>query len=353
MAAASSRPVKTFSIGSEVASYNELPRARKIAERFATDHHELVVKPDAIALMPTLVRHYGEPYADTSAIPSFYVAEFARRSVTVALNGDGGDENFAGYLRHAANQVTAWVDRAPRALRRGVARVGGGLPTGPRTLLARGGQLLASIDQNPIERYSHHVSVFSPAQRARLFAPAFADTVDTSVARAAIAGPWCNASGSTALDVMLEVDVVTYLPDDLLVKMDIATMTYSLEGRSPLLDPEVMEFAAALPASDKLSRLRKKWILRRAYRDVIPADILSGAKQGFAIPLGDWLRGDLKQYAHDVLLDRAALDRGFFDPDEVRRVLDAHAAGRGDYSLQIWALLMFEQWHRKFIDVGG
>jgi asparagine synthase (glutamine-hydrolysing) len=238
-------------------------------------------------------------------------------------------------------------------MRAPLARLGRRLPTGPRTVLARGGQLLRSIDQDSVERYRRHVSVFTPPERERLFAPDFAATIDGAVAAETIGAPWREASGSTPLDRILEVDVATYLPDDLLVKIDIATMTYSLEGRSPLLDPEVMEFAASLPASMKLNRLRKKWILRRAYRDVIPDEILSGAKQGFAIPLGDWLRSELRDYAHDVLLDRRTTDRGYLDPAGVRAVLDGHDAKRGDFSLQIWAMLMFESWLRQCVDGDG
>jgi asparagine synthase (glutamine-hydrolysing) len=353
MAAASATPVKTFTIGSEVDAYNELPLAKITAERFGTDHHELIVRPDAIALMPTMVRHYGEPYADTSALPSFYVSEFARRSVTVALNGDGGDENFAGYPRHAANAVTAYIDRAPGPVRRAVAWAGGRLPTGPRTLAARAGQLLSSVDQDALERYRRHVSVFTAPQRERLFAPEFAATIDPSVAAEVIGIPWRQASGRSRLDAMLEVDIATYLPGDLLTKIDIATMTYSLEGRSPLLDPDVMEFAAALPPSQKLNRLRKKWILRRAYRGIVPDRVLDGRKQGFAIPLRDWLRAELRDYTREVLLDPATLARGFFDGDEVARLLAAHDARRDDLSLQIWALLMFEQWYRTFADGGA
>lgn len=346
MAAGSSQPVKTFSIGSETKAYDELPRARLIAEHFATDHHELVVRPDAIALIPKLVAHYGEPYADSSAIPSFYVAEFARRSVTVALNGDGGDESFAGYLRYAANHLTSAVDRGPLALRRGLARLGGVLPAGSRTVAGRAKQLLTSLDQDALTRYQRHVSVFNEPERERLFERGFRAGIDPRTADSVIAGPWSKASGSSRLDVLLEVDVETYLPDQLLVKMDVATMAYSLEGRSPLLDPEVMEFAASLAASTKLHHLRKKWILRQAYRDVIPREILRASKKGFGIPLGEWLRGELREYAHETLLDREALGRGYFREGELRRILGSHDSGRGDHSQQIWALLMLEEWQR-------
>jgi asparagine synthase (glutamine-hydrolysing) len=348
MAAASSQPVKTFSIGFEEEEYNELPRARVIAERFATDHHEFVVQPDAIALLPKLVRHYGEPYADSSAIPTFYLAEVTRRHVTVALNGDGGDESFAGYLRYVANSLTGHLDGVPRSLRRGVAAAGRALPhtPGSKSLLSRAQRLLVSLDADAIGRYRRHVSIFNDAERTELLDPEFRASVDRSRAPGVIATPWLAASGTSMLDRLLEVDVNTYLPEDLLVKVDIASMAYSLEARSPLLDPEVMEFGASLPSREKASLGRKKYLLRRAYRGRIPDSILDGAKKGFGVPLGAWFRGDLEGFAREILLDRTTLDRGYLSGAAVHSILDAHVAGEGDRSLQLWALVMLESWHR-------
>jgi asparagine synthase (glutamine-hydrolysing) len=352
MAAASPQPVRTYSIGFEEEEYNELPRARLIAERFATDHHEFVVKPDAIELVPRLVRHYGEPYGDSSAIPSFYLAELTRRHVTVALNGDGGDESFAGYLRHVANSLTAHLDQVPAPLRRGVAALGRALPrrAGSKSLLSRAQRLLVTADADSMERYRRHVSVFNDAERAELLDPDFRASLDQARAPGVIAAPWRAASGSSMLDRLLEVDVNTYLPDDLLVKVDIATMAHSLEARSPLLDPQVMEFAASLPPREKASLGRKKLLLRRAYRGRVPDSILDGAKRGFAVPLGAWFRGDLQGYARELLLDRATLDRGYLNESAVRSILDTHAAGHGDRSLQLWSLVMLESWQR---DLGS
>jgi asparagine synthase (glutamine-hydrolysing) len=348
MAEASPEPVKTFSIGFEEEEYNELPRARVVAERFSTDHHEFVVKPDALELVPQLVRHYGEPYADSSAIPSFYLAEATRRHVTVALNGDGGDESFAGYLRHVANSLSVHLDSIPASLRRATARVGHALPRRPgsKTRLGQAQRFLVSMEADALERYRRHVSVFNASQRVDLLEPDFRDSVDASRAPGVIGGPWRAASGTKPLDRLLEVDVNTYLPEDLLVKMDIATMAYSLEARSPLLDPEVMEFAASIPSREKGRLLRRKLLLRRAYRSRVPDSILDGAKMGFAVPLGAWFRGDLQPYAREVLLDPSTVSRDYVREDTVRSILDSHAAGRGDRSLQIWALLMLELWQR-------
>jgi asparagine synthase (glutamine-hydrolysing) len=349
MAAASTQPVKTYSIGFEDERYNELPQARLIADRFSTDHHEFVVQPDAIELVPKLVRHYGEPYADSSAIPTFYLAELTRRHVTVALNGDGGDESFAGYLRHVANSLTARLDSVPRPLRRGVAAAGRALPkrAESRSVLSRAQRLLVSVEADSIERYRRHVSIFNDAERAELLDPGFRASVDEARAPAVLNAPWEAASGSSVLDRLLEVDVDTYLPGDLLVKVDIATMAHSLEARSPFLDPEVMEFAASLPPREKASLGRKKLLLRRAYRGRIPDSILDGPKRGFGVPLGAWFRGDLQDYARELLLDPMTLDRGYLNEAAVRSILDAHAAGRGDRSAQLWALVMLESWQRE------
>jgi asparagine synthase (glutamine-hydrolysing) len=206
--------------------------------------------------------------------------------------------------------------------------------------------LLVSVDADSIERYRRHVSVFNDAERAELLDPDFRASLDQSRAPGVIANPWMAASGRSMLDRLLEVDVNTYLPEDLLVKVDIATMAHSLEARSPFLDPEVMEFAASLPPSEKVSLGRKKLLLRRAYRGVVPDSILDGAKQGFGVPLGAWFRGDLHGYAREVLLDRTTLNRGYLNKSAVRGILDAHAAGQGDRSPQLWALVMLESWHR-------
>ena len=351
MAAASSRPVKTFSIGFEQEEYNELPLARLTAERFGTEHEEFTVEPDAIEIVPKLVRHYGEPYADSSAIPSFYLAELTRRQVTVALNGDGGDESFAGYLRYVANSLSGGLDLVPAPLRRaGAAAAGRLLQIGDaRGMRSYGRRFLTSIGEDAPGRYADHVCIFNRAERRALLGGAASPAIERETAEV-IAGPWRHASGRHRLDVLLETDVQTYLPGDLLTKMDIASMAYSLEARSPLLDPELMQFAASLPAKLKARRTSKKWILRRAYRGRIPDQVLDGKKRGFGVPLGAWFRGELRDYAREVLLDPGSLGIGFFDEAQVRALLDLHGGG-ADRSAQIWSLLMLALWHREFCSI--
>lgn len=351
MAAAAPQRVKTFSIGFKQEEYNELPLARLTAERFGTDHEEFTVEPDAIEIVPKLVRHYGEPFADSSAIPSFYLAELTRRQVTVALNGDGGDESFGGYLRYVANNLSGGLDLVPRPLRRGAASAAERLLQmgDARGLRSYGRRFLTSIGEDAPGRYADHVCIFNRSEREELLGEAALAAVGPATADV-IAGPWRGASGRSRLDVLLETDVDTYLPGDLLVKMDIASMAYSLEARSPLLDPELMQFAASLPARYKARLTSKKWILRRAYRGRIPDEVLDGKKRGFGVPLGAWFRNELRDFTREVLLDPGSLGRGLVREGPTRALLDQHDRGGADRSMQIWTLLMLELWHREFVD---
>jgi asparagine synthase (glutamine-hydrolysing) len=353
MAEASSAPVKTFSIGFDEASFNELPNARLVARRFGTDHHEMVIRPDALSIIPKVVRHYGEPFADSSSVPSFLVSELARRDVTVALNGDGGDEGFAGYDRYVtALRVNRVAGALPPPLRRAMLAVAkrsaSSLHSRPR--LNRGRRIAYALSVPPRERYELEMSLFAGPDRERLYSPEFADLVGRGAPRV-IQDAWDRTTGTSPVDVMLEVDVNTYLPDDLLVKMDIASMAHSLEARSPLLDHKLMEFAASLPGSMKLRGAERKVILREALRGWIPDPILDGPKRGFALPMvGDWFRGQLRDHIVEVLTDSRALSRGYFRQAALRGLLDRHLSGREDNGRRLWALMMFEEWHREFVD---
>jgi asparagine synthase (glutamine-hydrolysing) len=354
MAEASTQPVRTFSIGFDHGAFDELPHARRIAEQFGTVHEEFEVRPEAIDVVPRMVRHYGEPFADSSAIPSFYLAQLTRRHVTVALNGDGGDESFGGYTRYVANALAGRLDRVPAPLRRLAAAAGTRLPAGGEvsSVTNRARRLAGTLALDRPARYARYVSWFDAAQRTSLYAPSFAAEADSD-AEAVIAGAWAAGSGKHVIDRMLQVDAQTYLVDDLLAKVDIATMAHGLEARSPLLDHELMELAAAIPATLKVRGSEKKWIFREALRGWLPEDVLDRPKQGFSVPLSSWLRRDLRTWAGDVLLDPATLARGFFRPDAVRALLSRHDAGAQGEAHRIWALLMLELWHREFIDASA
>jgi asparagine synthase (glutamine-hydrolysing) len=299
-----------------------------------------------------MARHYGEPFADASAIPCFYLAELTRRHVTVALNGDGGDESFAGYQRYVANAVAGRLDRIPAPLRRALAAAGGRLPAGGEvsSVANRARRLAGSLALDPAARYARYVSWFDAGQRGALYTNAFAAAIGDADAEQEIAGRWAGASGASVVDRMLEVDAGSYLVDDLIAKIDIATMAHALEARSPFLDHQLMEFAATIPADLKVRGGEKKWILRKALRGWLPDDILDRGKQGFSVPLSSWLRSDLQGWARDILLDRETLGRGYFEPAAIEGLLDRHRAGADGDAKRIYALLMLELWHREYAD---
>jgi asparagine synthase (glutamine-hydrolysing) len=352
MAEASSQPVKTFSIGFPSDRFNELPRARLIAQRFATDHEEFVVAPNAIELLPKIVEHYGEPFGDSSSLPSFYLAEMTRRHVTVALNGDGGDENFAGYSHYAANLLLGRLDRLPRPLRAALARAGALMPSSGRidSTVSRARRLAATLQLSPPQRFAAYRTHLDGLDTRELYSEEYRQLVGDSLVPAVIGTPWEESLSDEPLDRMLDVDIATYLSGQLLTKIDIASMAYSLEARSPLLDHELMQFAATLPPELKLAGRERKVGFRRALRGWIPDEILDGRKQGFVLPLSEWFRGELKDYAREVLLDSAALGRGYFRPQAVASLLDRHVCGEEDNSRGIWNLLVFELWHQRFVD---
>ena len=275
-----------------------------------------------------------------------------RRHVTVALNGDGGDESFAGYTRYAANVLAARLERIPAPLRRLGGGLAGRLPESAEEQSARNRlrRLGGSLGLDGAGRYERYVSLFDGQQRSRLYSDEQRAALgDPRLAAEAIAEPWRQASGTDRLDVLLEVDVRTYLPGDLLTKIDIATMAHSLEARSPFLDPALMQFAASIPAPMKLQGMEKKRILRDALRAWLPSSILDRPKQGFSVPLATWLRGELSAYSRELLLDPASFGALRFRPGAVATLLDEHAAGR-DHSQRIWALMMLELWKAEVLD---
>ena len=355
MSGLASRPVKTFSIGFEEERYNELPYARMVAERYGTDHHEFVVKPDAVEVLPDLVWHYNEPFADSSAIPTYYLAKMTAQHVKVALNGDAGDENFAGYLRYAANRAAWRYDRLPALVRHGVERAVAALPERghTRSLYRRGKRFFTAIAEEPRRRYARWVTIFPNAAKAALYTPAFHAATAHVDAIDLLVGAYDAVDADNVLDATLGVDVATYLPDDLLVKVDIASMAHSLEARSPMVDHTFMEFAASLPPSMKLKGLTTKHILRQAVGPLLPRPVLDRPKMGFGVPIDRWFRHELREMAYDTLLSRRALDRDLFRADAVRTLLDDHVSGRTEGHPGLWSLLVLELWFQRFVDGRG
>ena len=352
MAQESSERVKTFSIGFDEQDFSELHHARRVAEHVGAEHHEFVVRPDAMEVLPLLVEHYGEPFADSSAIPSYYVSRETRKHVTVALNGDGGDECFAGYERYAAMNLARTYDVVPTIVRRGVGNIARALPAfQSRANPLRKAQRFAAVAaMSPVQRYLRWISSFDDQAKADLYSEDFREQT-ANFRSASIIEPWfAKANGAGIVDATLLTDTMTYLPNDLLVKMDIASMSVSLEARSPFLDHHLMEFAASLPEKLKLRRLKTKYLLKRVLKQIVPEENLTRSKMGFGVPIGQWFRGVMLPFLRETLLSEKALGRGLFQPDKVRELIDQHLAFKDDHSHRLWTLLMLELWFQRFID---
>jgi asparagine synthase (glutamine-hydrolysing) len=353
MAQESSSPVKTFSIGFEEQDFSELKYAKRVAEHVGAEHHEFIVRPNALDVLPTLVEHYGEPYADSSAIPTYYVAKETRKHVTVALNGDGGDESFAGYERYAAMLAAEAYGRWPSFLRKLLIELPVSLwPTSElKKTRARDVKRFlqaASLPKN--ERYFRWMSTFSRDSKPELYTPQFAASVSGENALRFLDQWFARTNGSGMLDATLLTDQMTYLPNDLLVKVDIATMTNSLEARSPFLDHNMIEFAASLPENLKMRRLKPKSLLKKVAARLVPKEVVYRRKMGFGVPIGKWFRGEMKDFVREALLSEKALDRGIVKREMLERYVNEHTCGERDHAFQIWTLLMLELWFQRFID---
>jgi asparagine synthase (glutamine-hydrolysing) len=352
--ARSSSTVKTFAIGFDVAAFDERTHAQTIADLFGTEHHVLQMTPDAVSLAPQLAWAFGEPFADQSAIPSFYLAQMTRRDVTVALTGDGGDEAFAGYPRYFANAVaTRLGGLLPRPAISAVGALAnrfdrGVHPASTRHGLIRMGQ---TLPDSPAGRYATWLAYLNDVDRERLYTSDYLDHLRSLEARAPyLAALWDASDAGSVVNRLLDVDTQAYLPGDLLVKADIASMAHSLELRSPFLDHRFMEFAAALPGRLKLRGARTKHILKRALEPWLPAEILNRPKMGFEVPLAEWFRTDLRDMPATILLDETARARGMFRPEEVGRLIDEHLDRSANHASKLWALVQLELWIRTYID---
>jgi asparagine synthase (glutamine-hydrolysing) len=344
LARASSRPIRTFSI--EVPGAGEASYARLVARRFSTEHHELAVAPDVVSLLPRMVEMYGEPFADSSAIPTFQLAEMARRDVVVALSGDGGDEAFAGYHRYAIEQLAQGVGRLPWPLPELVHAILRRLP-GARLRTAR--EFAAHAWRSPVERYLYLLAHFTRRDKERLLGPALAERARHGRVARDFERLLAASDADDAINRLLDLDTQTYLPDDIFTKVDIASMAHALEVRAPFADHLLLEHMAQLSGALKLRGFRGKQLLRRAVRDLLPASILARRKKGFDLPVDRWLREDLFDLSHDLLTDATARVRGLFDPTQVRRLLDEHAAGVA-HGRRLWNLVVLELWFRRCVD---
>ena len=339
----SGETVHTFSIGFEERSFDELDDARSVASMYGTRHEELTLRPDAALLLPRLAETFDEPFADSSALPTYLVSELAARHVKVALSGEGGDELFGGYYTYAADLLALRVGRLAPRIRPLVER----LPSSSRraSFDYKAKRFVRGAALPPLERHHAWKEIFSPDVRAELTGRRSGyDPVDLLRAR------FEETEGAELLTRLQDVDLGTYLVDDLLVKTDRASMAHSLEARVPYLDPVVAGLAQTLPTRLKVRGLRKKVLLRKAAAPLLPRRIVYGRKRGFSIPAAAWLRGELEPFARDVLAPDTLRRQGFFRPEPVERLIDRHVAGEEDLSRQLWGLLAFTLWHEHHVE---
>jgi len=352
MARHSSSPVRTYSIGFEGSAadqfYNELPYAKQMAQRFNTEHHEIVVRPDVIGLLPRLLWHMDEPIADTAFVTTYLVAQFARRDVTVILSGVGGDELFGGYRRYLGDHYLRRLRLLPRPLRRAAARAAQLLPSDRHStvlnFLRYASAFLASAELSFEERYRAYVGVFSPPDALMLSAGGAGNRVD------ALSEAFAHAPQQDPLNRMFAVDALTQLPDDLLMLTDKMTMATSLECRVPFLDHELVEMAARMPGGVKVAGGTLKHLLKRSLSGVLPEDVLQRKKRGFGAPMGAWLKNELAGLLGHLLSASSVGARGFFNHARIEELAAAHRANRVDGTDRLLALLNFEIWCRVFLD---
>ena len=317
-----------------------------MAERFGTEHHEFVVRPDALAILDRLIAHFDEPFGDSSAIPTWYVSEIARRHVTVVLSGDGGDELFGGYERYVPHPRVEAFDRLPIPAKQRLARIAASRwPNG-----ARGRNFLRHVARDPEARYLDAVGFFRPDEKAELYTPELVAALGRADAEARAATAFDGDESLPWPARMMRFDFRTYLPEDVLTKVDRMSMAHSIESRVPLLDTAVIELAATLPASVKMKAGRQKHVLKEAVADLLPSAILDRPKHGFSVPIGSWFRGGVGDLFADTLLSGRTTSRGLFQERTVTRLVREHVEGRRDHTLRLWLLVVLELWQRQYVD---
>jgi asparagine synthase (glutamine-hydrolysing) len=339
----SGEPVRTFSIGFEESSFDELAGARAVSRRYGTEHRELVLRPDAALLLPALAEVFDEPFADSSALPAYLVSKLAAAEVKVAISGEGGDELFGGYYTYVADLLAERIGPLAAAARPLVDR----LPTSMRKVSFdyKAKRFARAAHLPPLERHHGWKEIFSAEERARLTGRRRSwDPVSLLRAR------FAETEGHELLTRLQDVDLGVYLVDDLLVKTDRASMAWSLEARVPFLDPIVSNFAFSLPPAQRVRGLDKKRLLRRAVEPLLPPEVVHGRKRGFSIPAAAWLRGELEPFARETLAPETLRRQGVLEAAAVQRELDEHAAGRADRSRQLWGLLAFTLWFERHVE---
>jgi asparagine synthase (glutamine-hydrolysing) len=353
MAKFSRQPIKTFSIGFEEKEFDELSYARIVSDHFSTDHHEFIVKPNAIEILPKLVWHYNEPFADSSAIATYYVASVTKGYVKVVLTGDAGDENFAGYPRYLRSILVSFFTKIPEKLRKDLLpdflRILSALHLRKKTL-NRLSDFIEALSNDHARNYAEQIKIFNTKEKEDIYTDDFGEKVNQIDPLGFLIEKFKESRTENLLEQLLYADMNSYLPEDLLVKMDIATMANSLEARVPFLDHKLIELVAKIPSQLKLRGTKAKFILKATFKNFLPDDIFKRKKMGFGVPVSGWFRNELKNYIHEILLDPKTLSRGYFKKEGIERLLNDHISLRYDHSVRIWALLFLEIWFRVFMD---
>jgi asparagine synthase (glutamine-hydrolysing) len=346
MSRESAAPVKTFSIGFSDAEFDELKYARVTAGHLQTDHHEFVVSPDVCRLVDEIVWHHDEPFADVSSIPAYIVSKMAREHVTVVLSGDGGDELFGGYGRYLVDLDRRKYERIPSLIRRGaLAPLSRALPRS-----AYGKNFLGNIALDGAGRYIESVSYFNDAMKRELLSPEYLRQLDGYESARAFRNIFYSQDAADRLERLLYLDSKTYLPGDILTKVDRMSMAHSIETRVPLLDHQLVEFVQKIPIAMKIRGRDTKYIFKRAMRGILPDEIIDRPKQGFDVPINKWLNNELRSMLDDVLNDSRTRQRGYFNRRAIESLVQEHRRGRRDNARHLWGLLTLELWHRAFID---
>lgn len=356
MSKLNTKPVKTFSIGFEEREFDEVSYATLVSQYYCTEHRNFIIKPNVIEILPKLVWYYNEPFADSSAIPTYYLANVTKDYVKVVLTGDAGDENFAGYPRYQRSKWVNLFTRLPVKLRRDL------LPYSLRVLsvlrwrektLNRLADFMESLSTDYARNYIEQIKIFNAKEKENIYTDHFRKQVEKDDPFCFLSSKFQESDTKDLLEQLLYVDMNSYLPDDLLAKMDIATMANSLEARVPFLDHKFMEFVCRIPFQLKLRGNESKYILKKAFEGLLPEAILVRKKMGFAVPISRWFRKELKNYVFEILLDHRTLNRGYFKREGMERLLSDHMTMRYDHSSRIWALLFLEMWFRVFVDKEG
>lgn len=352
MAKFTTRPVRTFSMGFREESFNELDYARIVSRHFRTEHYEFVVNPPVIVkLLPKLIQHFGEPFGDPSAIPTYMVSELARTKVKVCLSGDGGDEVFAGYYRYIGNRAAEFFSGIPHSLIESIKSIIEKIPEkADVNFIQKLKRFIRYLHLSPQERYINLVMIFDRDMKYSLITRQFQDELEKANPLSEFLGFFESHNAYCFLDKVLYTDVKTYLPGDLLNKVDITSMANSLEVRVPFLDHRLIEFMARVPADLKVRGFNTKYILKQTMKGILPRRIIHRKKHGFGVPIGRWFREQLGPYVRDVLLDTRTLKRGYFNQRYVQWMINQHLSGRRDFSHNLWLLLVFELWCRMYVD---